>query len=682
MHPLMVHFPIVLVILYALVHFLPLSKKSNDDPANYSMNDVLLFLAALSSVITSLMGLFLSKEEGYDPVALQWHKWGGVILSVFTLTWYYFRKQLQSVKMLPSFISFIALGIILVTGHQGAAITHGQNFLFAPVTPEKKKVLVQFEEAIVFADMVKPILQEKCLSCHNSKKAKGDLVMESEELLLKGGKNGKLWDTTATDFGLLLQRVHLPLEQKKHMPPQGKPQLTEEELEIIARWIKKGSDFALKVADLPANDTLRLIGLKTFMDAEMAQYDFEEADPSAIRKLNTVNRVVAQQSLNSPALAVSFFNAKLFSADQLKELTVIKKQIVSLDLSKMPVEDAELMQLSQFENLRRLHLNFTNINGAVFPELQKLKFLKILSLSGTRITARQLDQLKNFPQLKTVHVWNIPVDTLALRQIQSNAKNIRFETGFKGDTITLKLSPPLLQNEQQIITDAVSLKLKHYLPGVTIRYTTDNSEPDSIHSTIYKSGQMIDRNTVVRAKAYKPGWIGSDMMEVLFFKQTHKPDSIIFLTPPDSSYSGSAQLLTDLDKGSTNFRAGTYLAWRRKKMELLLKYNEPITVQSVTLSSVIDVYRYVMPPVDVEVWGGENPDQLKLLGRIVPEQPGAMKKDSLVRTVAFLKGFECAFKPTRVKYIKIIGTTVLKLPKWHTGKGDAGYIFVDEILVN
>ncbi len=35
-----------------------------------------------------------------------------------------------------------------------------------------------------------------------------------------------------------------------------------------------------------------------------------------------------------------------------------------------------------------------------------------------------------------------------------------------------------------------------------------------------------------------------------------------------------------------------------------------------------------------------------------------------------------------IKYIKIIGTTVSKLPKWHTGKGDMGYIFVDEILVN
>ena len=40
--------------------------------------------------------------------------------------------------------------------------------------------------------------------------------METEELLLKGGKNGKLWDSTAADLGLLLRRIHLPVEQKKH----------------------------------------------------------------------------------------------------------------------------------------------------------------------------------------------------------------------------------------------------------------------------------------------------------------------------------------------------------------------------------------------------------------------------------------------------------------------------------
>ena len=80
--------------------------------------------------------------------------------------------------------------------------------------------------------------------------------METEALLLKGGKNGVLWDNTSADLGLLLRRIHLPLEEKKHMPPQGKPQLTDDEIVILRHWIQKGADFKMRVAELPTNDSL------------------------------------------------------------------------------------------------------------------------------------------------------------------------------------------------------------------------------------------------------------------------------------------------------------------------------------------------------------------------------------------------------------------------------------------
>ena len=43
----------------------------------------------------------------------------------------------------------------------------------------------------------------------SANKIKGELNMETEASLLKGGKNGILWDSTAKDLGLLLQRIQL-----------------------------------------------------------------------------------------------------------------------------------------------------------------------------------------------------------------------------------------------------------------------------------------------------------------------------------------------------------------------------------------------------------------------------------------------------------------------------------------
>jgi len=77
MHPLVIHFPIVLLILFIGQKFL-LRQPDNS----------LLLLTALTAAITATMGLLLSKEPGYDPDALAIHKWSGILLSFLTLAWY------------------------------------------------------------------------------------------------------------------------------------------------------------------------------------------------------------------------------------------------------------------------------------------------------------------------------------------------------------------------------------------------------------------------------------------------------------------------------------------------------------------------------------------------------------------------------------------------------------------
>src|SRR4030095_13106868 len=68
MHPLIVHFPIVLVLVYfAFLFFIPGNLRN--EKWYTSMMEVLLIFSALSAVFSALMGLFLSKEAGYDPDA-------------------------------------------------------------------------------------------------------------------------------------------------------------------------------------------------------------------------------------------------------------------------------------------------------------------------------------------------------------------------------------------------------------------------------------------------------------------------------------------------------------------------------------------------------------------------------------------------------------------------------------
>lgn len=674
MHPLMLHFPVVLVILYAIwVLFVP--KNAMEPAVKTRVGEWLLLATAFTAIVTALMGVFLSHEPGYDPDAIGWHKWSGVFVACVLVTWYFLRDLVNKSRVFPALFSITCLATIIFTGHQGAGITHGQNFLLAPILPEKSEKTVSLENAIVFTDIIQPILDEKCMSCHNSKKAKGELIMETSERLLKGGKSGALWDSTEADLGLLLRRIHLPLEQKKHMPPQGKPQLTDDEVLLLYYWIKKGASFDKKLIDYPAQDSLRLLAESRINRSEIASYDFEAASEKTIQELNTVNRVVYPLSMESPALGVNFYNKEFFNSAELKALLKVKEQVVSLDCSHMPVKDEDLSTIAQLVNLRHLLLNFTSITGKTLGELKKLPHLKSLSLAGTPVTKDQVLQLEQFPSLEKVYVWSSGLSQAELESLKNQKGKIAFETGVRTDTLILKLTPPIIENEILVFHEPINLKLKHYINGTDLRYTTDGSDPDSIQSPAYDKSVLISRNTTVRTRAFKKGWISSDISQKSFLRATYSPDSVELITPPDPKYNSGTKLLSDNEIGDLGFGNRKALGYQKNKMEVLLFYATPITAKSLTVSFLKIPGSYIMPPTSVEVWGGDSPSSMKLLGKITPKQPEKMEGGEMLP-------LEINFNPVTLKYIRVIATPVAKLPSWHPGKGEKGWIFCDEIMVN
>lgn len=674
MHPLLLHFPIVLFIL-AVLYLIFVEPRSNTEESR-NLGDLLLLTAALSALLTAIAGIFLSKEQGYDADAIFWHKWTGIGTGLITILFYALRNYVRQNNKIKAGFSLMAVLVLLVAGHQGAGITHGENYLLAPVMPENQAPMVPIEEAEVFAHLVKPILDAKCVSCHNEKKAKGELIMETPEQLIKGGKNGKLWDSTDAQYGLLLQRIHLPLEEKKHMPPIGKPQLSDEEAKILLYWIKQGAAFEGRVVELPSSDTLRLLAEQRFANAPAASFDFAAASEETIKKLNNSNRVINPIALQSPALFANFYNAAFYTPTALSELSAIKDQLVELDLSRMPVKDEELKTIAQFSQLQKLILNFTGITGATLNELQSLKKLKVLSLAGTAIKKEQLAAIEKLPSLQKLIIWNTGVSPEELEVLKKQKNKFKYETGFRSDTMLMRLSPPVFQNDEQVISGSVPLKLKHYINGAVIRYTTDGSEPDSVNSPVYTDKAVIDRNMWIKAKAYKSGWLSSELAQQYFFRTGVIPDSVILITPPDPKYtSDRGKTLINQIKGDLNFASGKWLGYQANRMEAMLYLKKPTPVNSITLSYLKLVGSYIMPPQSVEIWGGSQPGQLKLLGKVNPEQP----KDF---GVGLVLPVEVKTNGSPLQYIKVIVTPVMKLPPWHPGKGDKGWAFIDEIMIN
>jgi uncharacterized membrane protein len=670
MHPLLLHFPIAMIALYFLWLLLATANSHYKQVA-----ENLLLLSSLTAVVTALCGVLLAAEPGYDPDALQAHKWAGCCFSIVLLCWFWISSTNNVGRWAHLSASFIMLLLVTIAGDLGAEITHGENFLMAPVTPAKKEKLVLFEDAFMYADLVQPILDAKCLSCHNTKKAKGQLVMETADLLLKGGKDGKLWDTAQADLGLLMRRIHLPEDEKEHMPPSGKPQLTDEEVVVLEKWIRGGADMKKKVIELSPADTLRVLAYKRLKRSSEEKYEFDPADEGTISKLNNTNRVIYPVALKSPALVVNFYNSPYFNTKQLEELDGIGQQVVELNLAKMPVKDGDLKSIARFTNLRTLNLNYSAVTGNTLGELKTLPHLKNLSLTGTSVSARALAVLQDFPKLRSVFIWNTGIAAPALATINKQGK-IRFETGFDGDKITMKLTPPILVNSDSVIARTIPVQLKHYIKGTTIRFTTDGTDPDSTSSPVFKGDLLVQKSFELKTRAVKPGWYSSDVASHHFYTTRYRPDSVALLKPADPRYRGKeGRTLADLVKSDASRGSGKWLGFRDNNFEGLLMFHQPVTASSVMVSMLKDIGGQIFPPVGVEVWGGTDRNRLKMLGHITPKQPVKGEANTNL-------DLNCQFTPIALQYIKIVARPLAKMPSWHEAKGQKAWIFVDEIMVN
>lgn len=673
MHPLVLHFPIVLLLLGSLLLFVQL-REPEANRWKTQFTAWLLLAAALSTAVTVIMGLLLAREEGYADGNIQWHKWGGMAVLWTASSLYWLREA--SRPWLPKTGALVTAVLLLVTGHWGADITHGNNFVLAPVTPHNTPV--PLEKALVYEHLVKPVLEEKCMSCHNAGKTKGGLSMELPQQLLAGGKSGKLFIPGNPAISLMMQRLHLPVDDKKHMPPAGKPPLTEEEVALLYYWIKGGADFKTQVASLPARDSLRLLAAARLQPAAAKEpvYDFSPADDKLVQQLNNNYRVVYPVALHAAPLVANWYNKDKFNIASVKELQPVKEQLTEMHLQKMPVQDADLEVLAQFKQLRVLNLSFTNITGQTLATLAKLPHLQSLSVSGTPVTLQQLTTLKAVPALQTLYVWNTGLSHADIQQAQKILRQVTVVEGFTNDKgEQLKLNQPTILNTAAVFRSSIQLKLQHPVKGVEIRYTLDGSAPDSLHSPVFKDSLLITGNTTVRAIACKQGWYASDPVQLQLVKTTYIPDSVTLVNQPEGSYLASGgSTLTDGQKGGTDYNNGKWLGYTKNVLEAVVRFPQPVPLKSVSIGMLRNVGSYIFPPRQVEIWGGVHPQQLKLLKKI---SPPAGKKDDPVAAM----DIDCTFPLTQASYIKIIMTPAI-LPSWHPGKGKHAWVFTDELLFN
>jgi hypothetical protein len=265
--------------------------------------------------------------------------------------------------------------------------------------------------AAVYKVVVAPIIRKKCENCHNQNKTKGGLRMDQYELLMKGGKHGKIIDPGDPVGSEMVKRILLEMNDDKHMPPKGKSQLSEKEIAVLYWWVGQGAD-ATTAVNRVTSDTLKSFLVSSVVKESVVVPvipSIKAADSTMVSAARNVGFVVRPVALSNGYLEVSAISMEVLKSESLTTLKPIADNILWLNLANHPVTDDQLSVITGMKNIRKIDLRNTAISDQFLSKLSVLGNLEYLNLVGANISDNGIAALEKAKNLKYIYCWNTKV---------------------------------------------------------------------------------------------------------------------------------------------------------------------------------------------------------------------------------------------------------------------------------
>lgn len=503
-------------------------------------------------------------------------------------------------------------------------------------------------------------------------------MLTTEEGILQGGKSGALFSSGNTDNSLIFKRIHLPIEEKKHMPPKGKKQLTTEEIVLLKWWISNGADFKSEVAQINTPDSIRAI-LDKFAtpvrDEGVFAVEVDFASERKIEELRNAGFRIAPIAEASPFLEAVFPKHLDAEKSTLKKLKSISDQLVYLNLSGSNVDDEMLSILPQLTHLNKLHLQQTNITDKGLRHLKGMDFLEYLNLYDTEISDEGLQLLANLPRLRQLFIWRTKTTEEGIAELQNKQAHLIIDVGVNKDVFgDAKLVPPLIVAEKDIFQDSLSVELQLNFKAANIYYTLDGSIPDST-SEKYENPILLHASAELKAFAQKSGWISSDIVSKVFPKAKYKASKISINPQPNKDYraSGAASLI-DFERGSLDFKDGKWLGFQKNHANILVDLGNIESLSRITVGILQATSSWIFYPKGLQVAVSENGIQYKEVVNVsYPTATTLLEPE--ISTISEI------FSPTTGRFLKIKVQSNVFNPEWHPAAGEPCWIFIDEVVI-
>ena len=415
-------------------------------------------MGMLSAVFSGISGYILSRNGDYEGGLVSTHQWFGISLAVISIVVYISHKKNYRYT---NWLAILVVLLVIVTGHLGGSLTHGSDYLtgfFSNRDQSGKgiKPIENVQEAVVYSDIIQPLFESRCYTCHNASKKKGGLRLDKPEHILRGGEDGEVILPGKAEKSDMIRRLMLPRNDDDHMPPEQKPQPKDNEIALIHWWVSTGASFDKKVNELEQTEDIKpvLFALqnsgKENIIPSVPDQSVDAAQAKDIEALSQRGAAVVKVSASSNYLSVNFVAVDSFTDNDLALLIPLKKQLIWLKLGNKKITDASLKILSQLTTLTRLSLENTLITDQGLKHLQSLKKLQYLNLLGDAVSPNGLESLKELPDLQELFLYRTNVKDYEWQGLQSIFSKVKLDSGGYNvplfETDTTRVTKPISEH--------------------------------------------------------------------------------------------------------------------------------------------------------------------------------------------------------------------------------------------
>ena len=470
LHPVFLHLPIGALLLLVTMEGLGIVTRGK---VRIDATWALLF-AFGTALLALVTGYSLYLTGNYTGELIQMHKrdaflFCGVLLLTTAWSLWATMAGKNSPLIRGGYFAGLGLSVLLMTkaGHYGGEITHGDplDLLPAKVLAERQAAAEALaKDPVLFTQIVQPILSVNCVYCHGADKQEGALRMDSMAALLKGGEKGPALVAGDPEKSAMLQRVHLPMNDKLHMPPSDKPQLSPDDITFLKWWIAQGASETARVSELPKTPEVdaALANLvspeqRKAIEEEKKRVAREEAERVRANKAKLEPMILEFETHFPGALKyvksgtdrlrfMVYSHAGTFGAEGLAKLQPFGESLAEADLTLATMDSAALSGFAGLKALRSLNVSQTAADDAFVASISGLPSLEVLNLFGTKVTPACADSLAKMKSLRTVYIAGTGIDAagaVALEQKLTTA--IGHPVRVIGAPVTISSAPQQTQ---------------------------------------------------------------------------------------------------------------------------------------------------------------------------------------------------------------------------------------------